>query len=204
MRYIYPPRPKTALLPTQLAQEEARDCWLWQHKFNGDRCPVIIDVSAATRKVTLCNRHGKFLSATKFPRLRAELSSTNLLLPIGTHYLDAELLPNATIVLFDVIQFSTYLIGKTQEQRLSMLEEICGNPTEPCSDQIALRVTDHVWMSRHGDKDFLQHFNEYIENPLIEGLVLRKKKSILDNWGSSEYEVNWQIRCRKPSKKYRY
>lgn len=204
-RYVYPPRPKSVISPQQLPQEEARGCWLWQHKFNGDRCPVIIEVTASDRRVTLCNRHGKFLHSQKFPKLRRELSSTNLFLPVGTHYLDAELLPEIeTVVLFDVLQISKYLIGVSQEERLSMLAGICGNPTEPCSSQIALSVSERIWMSRHGDRDLVQHFNEYIDNPLIEGLVLRQKGSTLDNWGSSEYEVDWQLRCRKGSKNYRF
>jgi len=203
-KYIFPPRPKTAIMPRQLSILEARGCWLWQHKFNGDRCPVIIEVSDTNRRVTLCNRHGKFLPTSKNKKLRKELSSKNLLLPVGIHYLDAELLPNETIVLFDVLQLSDYMIGKTQEERLSLLAEICRNPTELCSSKIALSVTERVWMCRNGNKDFLQHFNEHIENPLIEGLILRKKGSTLDNWGSSEYEVDWQLRCRKPSKNYRF
>lgn len=204
-RYIYPPRPKSTISPQQLPQEESRGCWLWQHKFNGDRCPIIIEVGASGRRVTLCNRHGKFLPPQKFPKLRKELSDTKIHLPLGTHYLDAELLSELeVVVLFDVLQISKYLIGSTQEERLLMLEKICGNPTEPCSAQIALSVSEHVWMSRHGDSDLVQHFNEYIDNPLIEGLVLRQKGSTLDNWGSSEYEVDWQLRCRKNSKKYRF
>lgn len=205
LRYIYPPRPKSAIPPSQLPAEESRGCWVWQHKFNGDRCPIIIDVGTSDRRVHLCNRHGKFLSSQKYPKLREELSSTNLSLPVGLHYLDAELLPEIeTVVLFDVLQLSKYLIGVSQEERLSMLERICGNPTEPCSSGIALSVSDRIWMSGHGDKEFVRHFQEHIENPMIEGLVLRKKGSVLDNWGSSEYETNWQLRCRKESKNYRF
>jgi hypothetical protein len=207
-RYMYPPRPKSKLLPDQLPHEESRGCWWWQHKFNGDRCVAIIEVEASGRRlVTLCNRHGRFHPSTKFPKLRKELSGPKLLLATGTYYFDGELLAgdqSETMVLFDVLFISVPLIGVTQEQRFSLLDEICGNPTEPCEAQIALSVTEHIWLARHGDKDFVQHFNEYIDSPLIEGLVLRRKGSTLDNYGSSEYEVDWQIRCRKPAKNYRF
>jgi hypothetical protein len=204
-RYIYPPRPKSTIPPQQLSQEESRGCWMWQHKFNGDRCPIVIDVKASGRNVYLCNRKGRFLPDQKYQKLRKELCSQNLSLPVGVHYLDAELLPEIeTVVLFDVLQLSKYLIGVSQEKRLSMLKEICRNPIEPCQSNIALLVTEHIWMSRHGDKDFVGHFEEYIESTMIEGLVLRKKESTLDNWGSSEYEVDWQLRCRKNSSAYRY
>jgi len=206
-RYIYPPRPKSTIQPQQLPQEEARGCWLWQHKFNGDRCLAIVESTATSRKVSLANRHGKFHPASKFSKIRSELSDRKFVLPEGTHYLDGELLVEGgmeVIILFDVLQWVKYLIGHTQEHRIEMLRTICGNPTEPCPQNIALSVTDHVWMSRTGDRDFVSHFNEYIDNPLIEGLVLRKKGSVMDNWGSSEYEVDWQLRCRKPSKNYRF
>lgn len=206
-KYIYPPRPRSILLPAQLAEEEQRGGWLWQHKFNGDRCIAVVESTPSSRKVTLGNRRGRFHPNNKFPNIRAELSSQNFLLPTGTHYLDGELLVEngmEVLVLFDVLQWTNYLIGKTQEHRLHMLREILGNPTEPCSEKIALSVTKHIWMARTGDKDFVSHYEEYIDNDLIEGLVLKKRDAVLDNWGSSEYEVDWQIRCRKPSKKYRF
>ena len=205
-RYIFPPRPQSAILPQQLPEEEAKGCWIWQHKFNGDRCVVVIEVGA-TRTVHLSNRRGKFHPANKFQKLRQELCGPKLCLPKGTHYLDGELLAGDTadtFVLFDVLQLTDYLIGYTQEQRLQLLAEICGNPTEPCSRNIALAVTEHIWLAPHGDKDFVAHFNEHIDNPLIEGLLLRKKGSTLDHFGATEYEIPWQLRCRKPSKNYRF
>ena len=202
-RYIYPPRPKTTIPPQQLPLEESRGIWLWQHKFNGDRCVAIVDVSASKRNVTFCNRHGKFHSPLKLQSLTKQFSSANFSLPVGTHYLDGELIGDS-LVLFDVIQLSNYLIGKNQVERLDILSKICGNPTEPCGQKIALSITDNIWMARNGDRDFLMHYQEYIDSDLIEGLVLRKKDFCLDNWGAKEYEVDWQLRCRKPSKKYRF
>lgn len=204
MKYIYPPRPKSTIPPHQLPSEEARGIWIWQPKFDGDRCVSIIEVSKQSRKVVLCNRHGKFHSPNNFPRVQQEFLSADLQLPVGLHYLDGELLSNDKLVLFDVLQITTYLIGVSQEERLKALATICGNPTELCNQKIALRVTDHILLGCHGDQDFSSHFKEQIQNPFIEGLVLRRKGSTLDNWGSREYEVDWQLRCRKPTKNYRY
>ena len=119
-------------------------------------------------------------------------------------YLDGELLPNETLVLFDVLQSGKYLIGSTLENRALILSEICGNPTELCDQKFALQVTSHIWLAQTGDSNFLENFNRFIKNDLIEGLVLKKKGSIMDNWGASEYEVDWQLRCRKPSKNYSF
>lgn len=205
-RYIYPPRPVSTIHPRQLPEEEARGCWIWQYKFNGDRCVAIIE-SGSTNKVHLCNRHGKFHPDKKFPLLRRELSALNL--PKGTHYLDGELLNESpvseTMVLFDVLQIAdAYLIGKSQEDRMRLLSEICRTPTEPSSHGIALKVSDRVWMAEHGDQDFVANFEKHVASSLVEGLLLRKKGSCLDNWGRQEYEVNWQLRCRKNAKGYRF
>ena len=203
-RYIYPPRPQSRILPDQLPDEERRGIWCWQYKYNGDRCIAIVEKSATGRKITFANRHGKFTPSTKLGTLRKELSSKNFVLPVGTHYLDGELISGDILILYDVLQLTQYLFGKTLEERYRLLSEVCGNPSEPCVDEFALKVTDHVWMAPMGDSDFVQNFNRYITHKLIEGLVLKRKGSILDNWGSTEYEIDWQLRCRKPSKNYTY
>jgi hypothetical protein len=45
---------------------------------------------------------------------------------------------------------------------------------------------------------FVDRFNESLGNPRLEGLVLRRKDSSLDNFGDKEYETTNVIRCRKP------
>lgn len=200
--YIYPPRPRSKIHPRQLPEEEARGVWLWQYKFNGDRCVAVID----NGKVFLGNRYGKFWPQTSFPELRSQLSALNL--PKDqTFYLDGELLDNSArgvMVLFDILWCEKYLIGVVQEQRLEMLADLCGHPSEPCRENFALKVSDHLWLATHGDRDFLKHFQKFGVHPMIEGLLLRRKGSVLDNWGAREYEVDWQLRCRKPSKNYQF
>jgi hypothetical protein len=137
--------------------------------------------------------------------LRQELSALNL--PSGTHYLDGEFLHpkiDQTLVLFDILQFGEYLVGWQQIKRLDLLLEVCRHPHDKCDNMLALQVAPHIWLAERWDHDFNTIFQQYTCHKLIEGVVLRKSVSILDNWGSREYEVDWQIRCRKPSKKYPY
>lgn len=209
-RYIYPPRPKSKIHPRQLAEEEAMGMWLWQRKFDGDRCIAVID----GKTVHLGNRHNKWHSASKLPELRKELSALKL---SGLSYLDGELLKNGTLVLFDVLQLSKYLIGVNQLDRLDLLNQVCREPEDFCQEGVALKVSDNIWMADHGFNDFLLHFEEfcpYYSHPesglkgkgegLIEGLVLRRSDSSLDNWGSNQYEVDWQVRCRTGKQNYRF
>lgn len=200
-KYIYPPRAERVLPPARLPREEKRGVWLWQHKFNGDRCVVRVE----NGKIYLSNRHGRFHHTGFCPKLGKELLSLDL--PQGTTLLDGELLHpqrDQTVVLFDVLQYRDYLYGVKQLERLSLLEAICRRPSQACEIGIALQVTEHVWMARWGDCDFVAHYQEYIASKFIEGLILRKREAALDRWGEIGYEVDWMVRCRKPSKNYRF
>jgi hypothetical protein len=132
-------------------------------------------------------------------------------LPSGSHYLDGELMPGGILVLFDVLQVSQYLIGVSQVDRLEMLADICGNPSDRCDARVAMQVSEHIWMAEHGFNDFFTEFANFApqmlaptSEPLVEGLVLRKKQSFLDNYGPRPYDVDWQLRCRYGKKNYRF
>jgi len=214
--YIYPPRPKNKIHPYNLQVEENRGVWLWQRKYDGDRCVVVVE----NGRIHLANRRGGFHSPTKFGPLRRELSS--LKFPTGTHYLDGELLHplvQDTIVLFDVLQLGKYLIGVDQLERLSLLDGLCAYPSQNCSFGVALQVTEHVWLSHRGDTGFCQEFGRFLDSRfesngelkgevtagrLVEGLLLRRKDSALDGYGAVPYEVDWQLRCRIGHKNYRF
>jgi hypothetical protein len=127
----------------------------------------------------------------------------------GITCLDGELLKSGILVLFDLLQVGEYLIGRNQTDRLLMLDRICGEPSDHCGESykgvpLALQVSDHIWLAERWHTEFSLHYQECIGHDLIEGLVVRERAASLDNWGSNEYEVGWQIRCRKQSEKYRY
>ncbi len=215
--YIYPPRPKNKIHPDTLPTEERRGIWMWQRKYDGDRCVAIVD----NGRTHLCNRRGGFHSPSKFPALRRELSA--LKLPAGTSYLDGELLDPLvpqTIVLFDVLQLGKYLIGAGQLDRLSLLDDVCRSPSVSCPFGVAYQVTEHVWLSHRGDSNFQAEFSRFLDSRfgpdgielastvtpgrLVEGLLLRRKDSVLDCYGATPYEVDWQLRCRIGTKNYRF
>jgi hypothetical protein len=138
------------------------------------------------------------------------------------YWLDGELLNNKTsdeyyknrIVLFDILQAGKYFFGgPTLMERQQMLVSICGNPVGLESGRgIALDVTENVWLAQTFTDNFVDRWNDFINfdevNKLayvvneIEGLVLKQSKSVIKNFGNKEYEVDWQVRCRKPEKGY--
>ncbi len=199
MQYIYPPRPKDTIPTQALALEEQRGCWFWQPKYDGDRCVTV----ATNGSVSFGNRHGKWHPNHKLKHLVSEVRQLDL--PPGATYLDGELLTNNTIVFFDILQYDgKYLFGCPQLERLELLRKVCRNPQQLCDQKVAWQMSPHLWLSLSGENDFLGTFKRLTENPLVEGVLLRRKDSTLDSWGGTEYDVTWQLRCRKNTKNYRH
>lgn len=201
VKIIYPPRPKGKMLFSDLPYYEQTGKWVAQRKFRGSRAVIHI---SANREIILGNRHGStFAKFSLDSKYREEILS-GLDLQVGMEYwLDGELMNkdvNASneIILFDVLAVGKYLFGNmTQIDRLQVLNSICRNPVDLCASQIALHVTSRVWMAQTFFSGFLDRFKESLPISQLEGLVLRKKNSTLDNFGHSEYETTNLIRCRK-------
>lgn len=210
MQIIFPPRPRSKISPNQIGMYSNDPKWVAQRKFNGQRNLIHI---SSDRKVSFFGRHGE--PHKKF-KLTADLVNEikQLNFPENEYWLDSELLDAKTssveykqkVVIFDVLHAGRYLLGRpTQEDRIAMLCDICGNPKKLESvNGIALEVTPNVWMAQTFSDNFEARFREIIDLDEIEGLILRKKDSVLDQRGLKEYEVGWQIRCRKAHKNYNF
>lgn len=202
MRIIYPPRPQGKISPTQLPTLEKRQKYVAQRKFRGARNLIHRSTKG---EISMYSRHGRKHLRYKMPsELKKELSALNF--EKGEEYwLDSELMDPRiphVVILFDVLQAGKYLYGVSQMERLDLLRKICNNPQSHSEPDISLCVSKHVWLAEHWTVGFSQRFEEALTNDLIEGLVLREKESILDNWGVSEYEIAWQLRVRKPGPNY--
>jgi len=210
MKIIYPPHPHSnyKLQSKDLPKYEKKGNWVAQRKFNGTNIALCI---TPDRDVYILTRHG---TPTKQFSLTASHIDQILSLNIDDgkeYWFGGELLHNKTkspeyknrIVLFDVLQAGKYFYMETQMQRLAVLEDICGHPRgyEPYN-QIAHQVTTDIWMAETFEDKFKLHYEEKIDLPEIEGLVLRDKNSSLDNFGNKKYDVTWIYRCRKPHKNY--
>jgi hypothetical protein len=208
MRFIYPPRPKGKINPPQLpTYQDGR--WVVQRKFNDTRNGIAI---SADRSVVMYNRHGEihkqFIPSEDILRQVLALN----LEPGLEYWLDGGLLHAKTtdptyknrLILYDILYAGRYLFNThTTLQRLQMLKEICRNPThrEP-GRGIALMVSPNIWMAETFDVDFVPRYNDFLDMDEIEGLVLKKSGSFIDNMGTKQYEIPWQIRCRKPNANY--
>ena len=207
-RVLFPPRPVGKMLPTALPTYEKSGKWIVQRKFNGTRTLVHIHGDHICFQSRYGDDHKKFKET---PALIREFRSLNFQ-PDLEYWLDGEILDAKTsnpnyknkIVLFDILQEGEYLFGSPNLLgRYEILQKICNNPTqkEPAYG-LALQVTNSIWLAENFSDNFKYHFEEFIDKDEIEGLVLKKKDSVLDNVGAKYYEIPWQIRCRKPHKNY--
>lgn len=209
MQVVYPPRPEGRILPDRLPAYEKTGKWVVQRKFNGTRNNVY--VHGDTVKLFHKGRPHQQFTLTK--GVREEILSLNFDRS-KEYWLDSELLNAKTknsaykskIVLYDVLQAGRYLFGAPDLLgRLAILDRICNHPQQKEPNLgIALRVTDNIWMAETFDQNFTDRFNDFIKNDEIEGVVLKRKDSVIKDYGKKEYEVSWQIRCRKPTKNYNF
>lgn len=204
MKILYPPHPNIRIPFNKLKEYEESGKWIAQRKFNGTNILIYISTK---REVSILTRHGTPPKLFSLSESHAnQLLSLNLD-PNKDYWLNGELLDHKTknkdykkkIVLFDVLHAGRYLIkNPNQLKRLEMLKDICNHPEKLEKNGIALEVSEDVWMAESWEYDFEQHYNEYIDKDEIEGLILRKKNSFLDNFGQKEYDVSWIVKCRKP------
>lgn len=198
MKYLFPPRPKSKTTPIDLPIYEKMGQWVIQRKFNGTRNLICIDLNGV---IKFYNRYGK-PHARYQPSKNIIKSIQNLNLDQGKDYiLDGELMNKQKgnpeiVVLYDVLMCGRYLFSHPdQQKRLDILNQICRNPKE--KSNLGYVISEQLMLAENWKENFVEHFNESLPDPMIEGLVLRKKSVGLDNFGQSEYETNSLIRCRK-------
>jgi ATP-dependent DNA ligase len=209
-KVIFPPRPKGAIPPSDLDHFEKTGLWVAQPKYNGSRNPIHIEPDGT---VSVWSRHGsKHLSYSLPESMKNEILAIPNLKKGVEYWFDSELLNKTSatdtknkIILFDILQNGKYLfLSPNQMGRLAMLDEICGHPTtlDPWR-QMGYQISPNILMAPTFEHELLNHFNEF-KCDEVEGLVLRKRNSVLDSFGQKEYEVSWLVRCRRQHKNYNF
>lgn len=206
---MFPPRPKHRIRPAELPKYDRQGTWVAQRKFNGTRTVLHV---LAEGKVAAWTRHNTPHKQWQLTDVVARQILDLDIEPGKEYWFDAELLHNKTtdqryknrLVLFDVLQAGRYLFGgPTLSERYALLQRICRSPKEmEPGAGIALAVSENVWLAETFTGDFADRFQDFIDMDEIEGLVLKNATSVIDNFGRKEYEVNWQLRCRKEHKNY--
>jgi hypothetical protein len=210
LRYIYPCRPANAISPEELNFWDNQSMTA-QLKVNGSNTLIFTNGEI----VRVMGRHNQLLSNFQVSReeiidsLYRPLNLNGNWLVLNGETLNKSKLDergitfNQKLILFDILVFdSDYLVGKTFQERIYLLDSMYGNNI---SDKEYLHgISDNIYRVKSHDKDFKNLFDTYTKIDLIEGLVLKRKNSKLELATSEKNNWRSQIKCRKPEKNYKY
>ena len=205
-RYIYPPRPKNAIPNTELSFWD-NGSLIGQPKLNGSNSSIYTN----GEKVIVMNRHGARLS-------RVEVDDSEILSLYkgsgGWTVLNCEYLNknkqdenrksfNHKLVIFDIlVSDGDYLVGKTFEERISLLDEMFGQ--DECEKSYLYGISENVYRVKSYENQFNMLYDTLTPIDLIEGLVLKRKGARLEMGTSELNNVKSQIKCRKSTLNYKY
>jgi ATP dependent DNA ligase domain len=205
-KYIFPPRPKNAI-PSDELNFWDNGSLLGQPKLNGSNTTIYTN----GEKHVVMNRHGQRL--TNFRLTEQEIKSmyrgNGEWLVINGEYMNkskqdkSRKVFNHKFVIFDILVFDgNYLVGNTFEQRILLLDNLYGTID---SDQEHLySVSENIYRVKSYTSNFTELYNDLVETDMMEGLVMKRKNAKLELGTTELNNVKSQIKCRKPTKNYKF
>jgi len=201
-QYIFPPRPKNPIQSKDLKIWD-NDMMVVQPKLNGSNCTIYMD----GQNIYVYNRHGQRIS--NFDIDSKELS--NLYRGKGWMVLNGEYMNksksdetgnvfNHKFCIFDILVYDgNYLVGKTFQDRINLLDEFYGNPENYINP-----ISKNVFRIKSYYSDFEYLYNNFVNIDMVEGLVLKRKSAKLEVGSTENNNIKSQIKIRKPTKNYKY
>jgi ATP-dependent DNA ligase len=204
-RYIYPPRPKNTVPNSDIPTWD-NGSFIAQPKLNGSNCVIFMN----EEKTIVMNRHNQRLTNFKISEeeLR-ELYRGSGWMVLNGEYLNKSqrdenrVVFNHKFVIFDILVYnSDYLIGKTFEDRVSLLNELY-NTNESEKDFLYI-ISENVYRVKTFEHGFKQLFEKFNSVEMVEGLVMKRKRARLELGTTENNNIKSQIKSRKQTKNYLY
>lgn len=203
---LYPPRPKNPISCVDLNHYDDNN-FISQPKLNGSNCCLFTNGES----INVTNRHKQRL--TNFSLTQEEIKKvyrgTNQWTMINGEYMnkskkdDNGVVFNHKLVIFDLLVLDgNYLIGHTFQQRVEMMDELYGK--QECEYDYLYQITDNIYRVKSFYKGFKEIYDELTPIDMIEGLVLKRKNSKLEMGLTEGNNTRSQLKCRKPTKNYKY
>jgi hypothetical protein len=210
-RFIFPPRPDTAVPLSELCMYDTDEYWKGQFmaepKFNGDNGEVYF----TKIEFIPMNRYGERL--TKYNLKPNELR--NLFPNDNWNCINGEYMGksqkdesgdvfNHKFVIFDILILDgEYLLGTTFEERWLMLynrfkDKFIGE------NEYSYQITKNVWLVKVWYEGFENIWNCITPIDMIEGLVIKKRKAKLLPGTVEKNNHLGMFKTRKPTKNYSY
>jgi hypothetical protein len=110
---------------------------------------------------------------------------------------------NHKLILFDIlVNDGDYLIGKTFEQRIQLLDEMFQkNDSEK---EYLYSISDNVYRVKSYENNFSMLFDKLTPIEMIEGLVMKRKNARLEIGNTEKNNTKSQIKARKSTKNYKF
>ena len=203
--YIYPPRPKNAVPPSDIPTWDNKSM-IAQPKMNGSNCLIFTN----GQSTYVMNRHNQRL--TNFQLDKGELS--NLYKGKGWMVINGEYLNkskkdetgdffNHKLVVFDILVYNgEYLVGKTFQERINLLDSLYGQNN---SDKYYLHsISENVYRVKSYYNNFYEIFNDLTKIDVVEGLVCKRKNARLEIGTTENNNTKSQLKFRKKCKLYSF
>ncbi len=207
-RYIYPPRPENSV-PSDDIQSYDNGSMIAQPKLNGSNTTIYTN---GVEVITM-NRHNEPI--TNFTLSKQEIIDTLFKSTPGNwQVINGEYLNkskkdennqvfNHKFVVFDILAFnSEYLVGKTFQERIIMLDELYGQVE--CEKDYLYKISENIYRVKSFDSDFTGHYNRLSSIDVIEGIVMKRKLARLELGVSEKNNTKSQVKARKPTKNYKF
>lgn len=211
--YIYPPRPEFKIPPSELAKFDNGE-YAVQPKYNGTCCLVFTNGN----EVHIYNRHRQPLSNCATDIEFEKLAFSDNWYVYAGEYLNKGKAgefgskEKDKFVIWDVLVWNNeYLVGDTLYTRLQLLEDTF--PTQRgrvFSD--GLELYSHLSFTEFNGiykaptylNQFEYLYNDIVKTDLYEGLVIKKLDSKLAFGFQELNNHDWQVKCRKETKVYKF
>ena len=205
-RYLFPPRQQNAIPAKDLGYYDD-GTFISQPKLNGSNCVIFTDGV----KVLKMNRHNDRLTRfeIKDEEILALYQGTGGWTVLNGEYLNKNKSDegrksfNHKFVIFDIlVNDGDYLIGKTFEQRIKLLDEMFGQ--KECEKDYLWNISDNVYRVKSYENNFSMLFDKLTPIDMIEGLVLKRKNARLEMGNTELNNTKSQIKARKPTLNYKF
>jgi hypothetical protein len=205
-RYVFPPRPKNAIPNSELFSYD-NGSMTAQPKLNGSNATFYTNGV----EVFVMNRHGDRLTRVEIKReeILSLYKGTGGWSVFNGEYMNKSKydenknLFNHKFVIFDIlINDGDYLIGKTVEQRVDLLDQMFGqNDSEK---DYLYSVSENIYRVKSYENNFNMIYDKFVQVDMLEGLVLKRKNARLETSGSELNNTKMAIKCRKPTLNYKF
>ncbi len=203
-KYIYPPRPKNAVSPEDLEFWD-NDSLIAQPKLNGSNCLIFTNGDSHF----IMNRHKQRLSGFKLSDQINDIYKGDDWMILNGEYLNKSKSDennevfNHKFVIFDILAYNgEYLVGSTFSERIDLLDDLYG--FDDSEKDYLYKISDNFYRVKSYNTGFKKIFDDLTPIDMIEGLVMKRKNAKLEIGATELNNVKSQLKCRKPTRNYKY